>query len=742
MKPSPSRGSRPFLVEIGCEEIPAQFLTGAREGFGKALEAALREARLLPAGTAPEQGVTNSAKDAPGPAVQAFATPRRLVAFVPQLLEKQPDQVQEVLGPPVKAAFDAAGNATKAAESFARKNNVPLQDLARVTTPKGEYLAARKSTVGLLATAVLHEILPAVITGLRFSKSMYWAAKSGPRFVRPIRWILALLEEGKSARTVPLEIAGLKAGNKTYGHRTRGREPVKVTGFEDYAEKLLARHVEIDPEKRREGVRKEIKVLLEDLGLGTVPDAELEEWVVNSTEWPRAILGDFDRRFLHLPREVLVTVMRGHQKYFAVQGGGGNLEPRFVAVLNLDGDSKGLIRAGHERVLAARFTDAEFFWDVDQKTRLESREELLDHVTYQAGLGSYGRKVQRMLAVGTALCDQLESHGVEVGRKAVERAIRLSKCDLTTQMVKEFPELQGVVGGLYAREQGEPPEIADAIYDHYLPQGHEDRCPRALTGALVSLADKIDSVVAGFALGHQPTGSSDPFALRRHGNGIIKVLLEFSLPISLRRVAEEAVNGLEIEWRRPKEEVFKSVLEFLGERLRYYLETVRLIRYDTVRAVLAARWDVPEEVLRRAEALEAIRSSQDFEALTIAAKRIKNILAKSAKASDWQPGEVDGGLLGEAEEIELHAASVAVRHRSGELFEAGNFRAALESIAALRPHVDRFFDRVLVMAEDPATRQNRLRLLGSLDGLFSGIANFAEIAAGPANVGASTSRGA
>ena len=742
MKPSPSRGSRPFLVEIGCEEIPAQFLTGAREGFGKALEAAFREARLLPTGTDPEQGATNSAKDAPGPALQVFATPRRLVAFVPQLLEKQPDQVQEVLGPPVKAAFDGAGNATKAAESFARKINVPLQDLARVTTPKGEYLAARKSAAGLLATEVLHEILPAVITGLRFSKSMYWAAKSGPRFVRPIRWILALLGEGKSARTVPLEIAGLKSANRTYGHRASGREPVTVTGFEDYWKKLLARHVEIDPEKRRERVRKEIKVLLEDSELGAVPDAELEEWVVNSTEWPRAILGGFDRRFLHLPREVLITVMRGHQKYFAVQGGGGNLEPRFVAVLNVDGDSKGHIRAGHERVLAARFTDAEFFWDVDQKTRLESREELLDHVMYQAGLGSYGRKVQRMLAVGTALCDQLESHGVEVGRKAVERAIRLSKCDLTTQMVKEFPELQGVVGGLYARGQGEPPEIADAIYDHYLPQGPEDRCPRALTGALVSLADKIDSVAAGFALGHQPTGSSDPFALRRHGNGIIKVLLEFSLPTSLRRVAEEAVNGLGIEWRRPKKEVFNSVLEFLGERLRYYLETVREIRYDTVRAVLAARWDVPEEALRRAEALEAIRTSQDFEALTVAAKRIKNILAKSAKASDWQPGVVDGGLLGEAEEIELHAASVAVRQRSGELFEAGNFRAALESIAALRPQVDRFFDKVLVMAEDPATRQNRLRLLGSLDGLFSGIANFAEIAAGPANVDASTSRGA
>ncbi len=747
MKPSPSRGSRPFLVEIGCEEIPAQFLTGAREGFGKALEAALREARLLPAGTAPEQGVTNSAKDAPGPALQAFATPRRLVAFVPQLLEKQPDQVQEVLGPPVKAAFDGAGNATKAAESFARKNNVPLQNLARVSTPKGEYLAARKSTPGLPATEVLHEILPAVITGLRFSKSMYWAAKSGPRFVRPIRWILALLGEGKSARTVSLEIAGLKSANRTYGHRASGREPMTVTGFEDYAKKLLARHVEIDPEKRRERVRKEIKVLLEDLGLIAVPDAKLEEWVVNSTEWPTPILGSFDILYQAIPREVLVTVMRDHQKYFAVENKHGVLQSRFIAVLNCGPYDKDTIRRGHERVLIARFADALFFWNTDQRLLLDKRLELLEKVTYQAGLGSYAEKVRRMKAVAQNVCAVLEADTKKrefrpVDTLRVLRAVELAKCDLTTLMVKEFPELQGIVGGLYASAQGDARETSDAIYDHYLPQTLDGPSPRSIFGAAVSLADKLDGVVGGFAVGLEPTGSSDPFALRRQGNGIIKVLLEFSISIPLKQAVEHALGALNIEWKKPRHEVFSAILDFLRERLRYYLESVRKLRYDTVRAVLAAGWDPPLDALRRAEALEAIRTSQDFEALTVAAKRIKNILAKSAKASDWQPGEVDGGLLSEAEEIELHAASVAVRQRSGELFEAGNFRGALESIAALRPHVDRFFDKVLVMAEDPATRQNRLRLLGSLDGLFSGIANFAEIAAGPANVDASTSRGA
>jgi glycyl-tRNA synthetase beta chain len=704
-------------VELGCEEIPARFLDEARDDFGERLLSTLAEGRLLPPSAEPARW---------------YSTPRRLTVWVPAVLERQPDVVEEVVGPPVKVGLDAAGKPTRAAESFAAKNAARVEDLVEVSTPKGQYLALRKTHHGRPALDLLAEILPGVITSLSFPKSMYWVAKSGPRFVRPIRWILALLGEGKQARTIPFEVAGVAAGDVTFGHRILGKGAMRVQGFEDYAKKLRRAGVELDPEKRRERVRSALKVLLEDLELTAVEDRWLENWIVNSTEWPTALLGGFDERFLHMPREILVTVMRDHQKYFAVEDRKGKLQPRFVTVLNLDGDRKGQIREGHERVLGARFADAEFFWNADQRVTLQDRRPLLDRVTYETGLGSYGEKVRRMKAVAQELCAVLESQGTFTPTDSGHalRAVELAKCDLTSQMVQEFPELQGVVGGLYAAAQGESSQVSEAIYDHYLPQGAEDRCPRSIVGAIASLADKLDGVVGGFAVGHEPTGSSDPFALRRQGNGIIKVLVENSLPIPLRPIVEQALNILAIEWRKPQLEVFSTVLEFLGDRLRYHLETVRKLHYDTVRAVMAAGWDVPVDTLRRAEALEAIRGGENFEALSVAAKRIKNILAKSATASDWQPGEVETAILKEQPERQLYAAYSAVAGEASQLASAGEYRKALEVIAALRPAVDRFFDKVLVMAEDPAIRQNRLRLLGKLDQLFSGIAEFAEIEGG------------
>jgi glycyl-tRNA synthetase beta chain len=719
-------GTLPLLVELGCEEIPARFLDGARDDFGRHLLSALEEERLLPPSSQ---------------AARWYSTPRRLTVWVPEVFRKQPDVVEEVVGPPVKVGLDAAGKPTRAAESFAAKNAARLGDLVEVTTPKGQYLALRKTHRGRAALELLAEILPSVITGLSFPKSMYWVAKSGPRFVRPIRWIVALLGERQQARTVPFQIAGVKAGNVTYGHRILGRGALRVQSFEDYTKKLRQAGVELDPEKRREKLRAQLKVLLEVLHLNPVEDRWLEDWIVNSTEWPTAIIGGFDKRYLHLPREILVTVMRDHQKYFAVEDGEGNLQPRFVAVLNLDGDRKGRIRAAHERVLSARFADAEFFWNADQKLKLQDRRPLLERVTYNAELGSYGEKARRMKAIAQEVCHVLVGKGLmsEGAAEQAERAVELAKCDLTTQMVQEFPELQGIVGGLYAAAQGEPSQVSEAIYDHYLPQGAEDHCPRSIIGALVSLADKLDDVVGGFAVGHEPTGSSDPFALRRQGNGLIKVLVENSLPIPLHLLVQQVLNGMVIEWRRPQLEVYSGVVEFLGERLRYYLESVRGLRYDTVRAVMAAGWDVPADALRRAEALEAIRGSEDFAALSAAAKRIKNILTKSATSTDWQPGEVDASIFTEGPERDLYAAYGSAASASGEFAAIGEYRKALEVIASLRPAVDRFFDKVLVMAEDPLVRQNRLRLLGKLDELFSGIARFAEIEGSAGHVDASTS---
>jgi glycyl-tRNA synthetase beta chain len=767
-KPTQPR-TLPFLLEVGCEEIPARFLRDAEKSLGERVEAALNEARLLPEAAA---GAVHE------PPLLTYSTPRRLVVHVPALLARQPGKVEEILGPPFKVAVDAAGKYTRAAESFARKNSARLEDLVHTSTPKGEYLALRKTTQGRSAQAILQEILPLAILGLSFPKSMYWTEKSAPRFVRPIRWLLAVLGEGKHATRAEFEILGVKSGDFTFGHRAKSRRPQRVPSCKDYIKTLEQQHVQIDPARRRERLLEEAQALLENASLKLVRDDWLLDWVVNSTEWPRPLLGSFDERFLHLPREILITVMRDHQKYFAVEDGQGNLRPHFVAVLNMDADKKGLIRQGHERVLAARFSDAEFFWKTDLGKTLFERIPLLGGITYQAGLGTYAEKVSRMRTIAAGLCARLEANPValvpwhcaglpsRLSKQPVKvrftaehtrnilRAVELCKCDLTTQMVQEFPELQGIVGGLYvaAQPSAESLEVAEAIYDHYRPASAEDTCPRSIVGAVVSLADKLDSVVAGFDVGHQPTSSGDPFALRRQASGIIKVILEYSLPIPLAEAIYQATRGLEnryastvlagdfgaqgvrqaqqafaTKWSTIRQEVHGAVLEFLTERLRYHLESVRGFRYDTVRAVLAAGFDVPADALARTEALEALRGKEDLEALCTAAKRIRNILVKSATASDWQPGEVAEALLREPQERELYDIYAKVAAEAGRRRESYDYRGALEEISTLRPAVDRFFDSVLVMAEDLEIRQNRLRLLKRLDELFSGIAHFAEI---------------
>ncbi len=736
----PSAITVPLLLEVGCEEIPARFLRDAEKGLGERVHATLVGARLLlPTDAPPQTGERavsepphsmhvesargRALRDAP---LQTYSTPRRLVVYIPALLVQQPDRVEEIIGPPVKVAISAEGNYTRAAESFAQKNSARLEDLTRTMTPKGEYLSLKKTTQGRPALEILPEILRGAILGLAFPKSMYWTEKLAPRFVRPIRWIVALLGEGKHAATVDFKILGVKTGNFTFGHRAKSRKALPVKGFKDYTKKLAQHNVEIDYDKRRERIVQEAQTVVGEAAGKIVQDEWLADWIANSTEWPRPMLGSFDERFLHLPREILITVMRDHQKYFAVEEDQGNLRPHFVAVLNMDSDEKGLIRQGHQRVLTARFRDAEFFWNADQRMPLEKRFELLERVTYHEKLGSYADKIRRMQLIKDEVAHppvMLEEAGGHL-----RRAIELSKCDLTTQMVQEFPELQGKVGGLYALAQGEAPEVFDAIYEHYLPQGFEDQSPKTIVGALTSLIDKFDAVLAGYAARLEPTGSNDPFAMRRHAAGIIKVLLEFRLAIDLQELIKGSYARLNLGTKRPGHEVYAPLLDFFGDRLRYYLEKIRGFRYDTVRAVMAAGCNVPLNVLARAEAMEALRGGEDFEALSAAAKRIRNILAKSATAADWEAGEVVPELLTEPQERDLYEAYGRIageveRRRAGR-----EYRRALEEISTLRPAVDRFFDKVLVMAEDREVRQNRLRLLKKLDELFSGIAHFAEIA--------------
>ncbi|HEX5433684.1 MAG TPA: glycine--tRNA ligase subunit beta, partial [Candidatus Angelobacter sp.] len=410
--------TEPLLLEVGVEEIPARFLAGAEQQLGERLTQALHRLRLLPPDAQP---------------ASTFSTPRRLVARMPAVLLRQPHEVEEIIGPPVKVAFDQDGKPTRAAESFAERNSIPVRRLLKIETPKGLYLGLRKQLRGRFAREILAEILPEVILGISFPKSMYWTSKTGPRFIRPIRWLLAIFAEGERARAVPFEIAGVRSGKSTYGHRVAGSKAISVKSFEEYAAKLRDRQVEIDPRLRSETIRSEIKAILEGRNFETVPDDDLREWVIHSTEWPHALLGGFDQRFLHLPREILVTVMRDHQKYFAVENSSGGLQPNFITVINMGRDSAGLIREGHERVLTARFADAEFFWEADLRTPLDARQKLLEKVTYQAKMGSYAAKVERMAAIAEGICAELESQGSldATAMDQVLRGVRLCKCDLT-----------------------------------------------------------------------------------------------------------------------------------------------------------------------------------------------------------------------------------------------------------------------------------------------------------------------
>ena len=635
--------SLPFLLEIGTEEIPDWMIPGALESLREQL-----------AGL--------------GIAARMDATPRRLTARAEGLPERQPDSEERVMGPP------RAAN-PKAVEGFARKLGVRPEDLAVEATGKGEYYTYLRKVEGRRMTDILAEALPGVILKITFPKTMYWTGKSGPRFIRPIRWMVALL----GADVVPFELAGVVSGNETSGHRRLGGAGVAVA-IETYEQTLRENFVILSAGERR----KKIEDGIAALGVRLKPDPSLLETLVYLTEFPTPIMGEFDPQFLELPEEVLITVMRHHQKYFSVEDESGQLAPRFVAVMNTSADPEGLVRRGNERVLRARFNDARFFWKADQRKTLAERVEDLGNVTFQAKLGSYLAKTERV----AALVKELD------GDEHAQRAARLLKSDLTTELVKEFTELQGVVGGLYARAQGEPEEVWQAIYDHYKPESMEDSIPRP-AGRLVSLADKLDTLRECFRIGMAPTGSRDPFALRRAAQGVVKILVEGKFSLSLRHLAAGDA----------------SLIEFFKDRVRFYFRE-RGLPHDEVNAAMAAGWydlpDLEDRLLR----LRNIRPTPDFEPLAASFKRIKNIL----RQAEFQGGPFDPGLLEPGPEQELFDE---IQRTAEQPIET--------AIGALRPKVDLFFDRVLVNAPDAAVRANRLAMLHGLLNQFGRFADFSEI---------------
>ena len=682
-----------FLLEIGTEEIPDWMIEPACDHLERNFLDALKEADLA-------EGVT----------CVTHATPRRLVLAAEGLTQRQADKDEILTGPRQKVAFDQDGKPTKAGEGFAKRAGVALES---IEVGDDGRLFVKRSVKGREAVEILGEALPDVILKVHFPKTMYWTAKSGPRFIRPIRWLVALLDSA----VVPFGIAGVVSGAKTQGHRRLGTTGIDVTGFANYQDQLAENYVILSAATRRERIEKLANDLVPD-GLRLRKNDKLLKTLCYLTEYPTPVLGTFEKEFLDLPEEVLETVMLHHQRYFAIEDANGKLQLQFIAVANLDGDPDGEIRRGHERVLRARFSDGCFFWEVDQKQSLADRIEDLDGVVFHAKLGTYLAKSKRTAKIVDQIASDLIAGDETAGH--ARRAAELAKCDLTTEMVGEFPELQGVIGGLYAAHQGEPREVADAVYDHYLPAGADDRIPRDLAGRIVAIADKLDTLGGFFAAGMKPKGSSDPFALRRAAYGIIRILIEGELALSINRLCETSGAG----------DHAGDLQEFFVDRLRYYLREIRGHRYDEVNAVIGASSDVPLDVAARTEAISHVRPTPDFEPLTVSFKRIENILKKAGGVKKYAAQTVNPDLLEDGSEADLHTAMTDLSAKVSGQKESGDYVAALNAVASLRPAVDRFFDDVLVMAEDEAVRNNRLTFLAHLLTEFSTIADFAEIVSG------------
>ena len=696
-----------LLLEVGLEEVPARMLAAAQRELGERIREMLNHARLL---TPPSEA-----------ALETYSTPRRLAVVVHGLQEKQHDTTETLLGPAWSVAF-RDGVPTPAAHAFAKKAGVAVGTLEKHPMPKGDYTIAQVERPGRAAMELLAELLPKEIAALSWPKPMYWRPGKPERFVRPVQWLLALLDE----QVIPFEFAGILTGNASRGHRVlRSAAPVVVPAPSLYTAVLEAAHVLPDVEARRQRIRKAL-----DRVTRTVPGARWREdeplvgTVTYLTEWPSVILGSFAPSYLSLPEEVLVTVMRGHQNYFAVEDAAGKLLPHFLTVLNTVADMRGeaVIRHGNERVLRARFNDAQFFWNFDAKTSLAERIDFLEKVTFQKDLGTYREKTERTRGIADSLARLVAERGVAVDHSALAQAATLAKVDLTTELVKEFTELQGIVGGLYARHAGLPEAVASAIYWQYRPASITDAIPPTVEGQLLGIADRVGTVVDLFHLGLLPSGSKDPYALRRAANGIIKILAGSKLPLTLREVLNSTYRSHEDQTTQAND-----AGPFLRERLEFFLREIAVLEPDVVAAVLAADADDVPDAQARGEALRAVRGSDDLAAIAAAWKRTKNILRQAEERTLLRPSRVDEALLHDEAEQQLWRAFQTLLPEVARLRQSRSYREALEAIATLRPHVDRFFDGTMVLVEDPALRGNRLALLAFIVTELGRIADFSEL---------------
>lgn len=691
--------SKDLLLEIGTEEIPAKFMAPALAQLKSLAERALAEERIAAA------------------AVVTYGTPRRLALYIKDLAERQGDLVEEVKGPAKKVAFDEAGQPTKAAQGFARGQGVPVEELVVKDTGAGEYVFATRRATGGATAEVLPRLLPGLITGLNFPKPMRWADKE-MRFARPIRWLVALW----GTEVIPFELEGLATGRETIGHRFLSQGRIVLNEPAEYLEKLEAAYVIVDHNRRRELIWAQIQDLAAKHGGVVEPDEELLEEVTHLLEYPTALCGGFSEDYLVLPQEVLTTPMREHQRYFPVLNPQGGLLAKFITVRNGTADHLEVVQAGNEKVLRARLADARFFYDEDLKTPLADNVEKLQKIVFQESLGTVYNKVERIRALSAYLGRRL---GLTEGDLAdADRAAYLTKADLVTNMVYEFPELQGIMGADYARHNGEKPAVAQAIFEHYLPRHAGDILPASAIGSLVSIADKIDTIVGCFAAGIQPTGSQDPYALRRQALGICHVILNHKLKLSLTDLINTAYGlyASKITTKLSGEQVRQEVLEFFRQRIRNILID-RGVTYDAADAVLAVDYDDVVWAELRGQGLQEFRSQPNFAALLTAYTRANN-LAKNAVTED-----IDSQALVEPVETALYTALTAARQAVQAELAQARVVPALARIAGLQPAVTAFFEGVMVMVEDERVRNNRLALLKQISDLMGQIADLSKIVA-------------
>jgi glycyl-tRNA synthetase beta chain len=686
---------RDLLLEIGCEEVPARFIDGAVQQLGDKVSAWLTENRI-------QHG-----------AVKTYATPRRLTVLIHAVAEKQADKEEEVRGPAARIAKTPDGGWSKAAEGFARKNGLTVDQLT-LKEVKGEtYVFAQLHQPGEETVAQLLKGLPEVISSLHFPKTMRWNDRT--RFIRPVRWLVCLFGE----EVVPVEWAGLKAGNLTRGHRFLGQE-IALSTPERYVEDLRGQYVLADVEERRNLILSQLRQLEETHNWKIPVDEGLLDEVTHLVEYPTAFYGTFSAEYLAVPREVLITTMREHQRYFPVEDRSGQLLPFFVAVRN--GDSNGLenVAKGNEKVLRARLADARFFYDEDLKLPIEEANAKLANIVYQEELGSVGDRIGRIGEVARILAEQ---GGLPVDRSKLDRAAAICKFDLATQMVGEFPELEGIMGSHYALAHGEDAEVAKAIHEHYLPRFSGDDVPQHLLGGLIGLADKMDAIAASFGIGIQPTGSQDPYGLRRKAAGIVQILLSPSFQsLSLTALIKAAVDQLAQAGLLKVErlEVERDLLQFFALRLKAVMQEME-IRYDVIEAVLGGELSYPAFIIRKAQVL---MDQLDRDAFKLEVEGFTRVANLAAKADDTA---VTADLFADPAEHSLYEALNRAKTEWERAKENDDPSALYHALIIMVPEIHQYFDQVMVMVDDETVRKNRLALLREITSLTSAFAAFEHV---------------